>query len=232
MLQIWSTWWHDEEGLRARTEAREELDAELEKLRLEKLKAVMASEEAKEALNQAELGWGQVWWGEFWLILFGVGLWSVLGLARGDEMEGLWVGLRDICLWNRQKRKRKWQMNVRRQLPRRHNLKMFQVKLNEARLVADFQSLLDSCTTSCLGEWSGTHHEEPRRFMSVERSRCHEIPSFLLGTAVVFHFIPVMMVPRNFPVTGEELGSIVGAAWEGWAEGMGEICEVPWELGS
>ena len=43
----------DEEGLRARTEAREELDAELEKLRLEKLKAVMASEEAKEALNQA-----------------------------------------------------------------------------------------------------------------------------------------------------------------------------------
>lgn len=70
MLQIWSTWWHDEEGLRARTEAREELDAELEKLRLEKLKAVMASEEAKEALNQAELGWGQVWWGEFgWFCL-------------------------------------------------------------------------------------------------------------------------------------------------------------------
>lgn len=95
---------------------------------------------------------------------------------------------------------------------------MFQVKLNEARLVADFQSLLDSCTTSGLGdfcfmnEWSGAQHEEPWRFMSVERSRCHEIPSFLLGTAVVFHFIPVMMVPRNFAVTGEELGSIVGAA--------------------
>ena len=88
----------------------------------------------------------------------------------------------EIFLWNRQKPKRKWQMNVRRQLPRRHNLKMFQVKLNEARLVADFQSLLDSCTTSYLGdscftnEWSGTHHEEPWRFMSVERSRCHEIP--------------------------------------------------------
>ena len=43
-------------------------------------------------------------------------------------------------------------------------------------------------------------------------SRCHEIPSFLFGTAVVFHLIPVMMVTNFAVVTGEELGSIVGAA--------------------
>ena len=44
-----------EEGLRGRTKIPEELDAELEKLPLETLQALMAAKEAKEAVNSA--GW-------------------------------------------------------------------------------------------------------------------------------------------------------------------------------
>ena len=75
-----------QDGAAARHEAREALDAELEQLRLERGEALLASEEAKEALEMAEAkekvppgAWG-------WQISSGWG--SSLGWRGGGSRDG------------------------------------------------------------------------------------------------------------------------------------------------